>query len=63
MKALAVLGAGVSNVDYQKRLDGERKHVVATFDVQAADTVRVPKLVECLEALPAVRRIRVQHHA
>ncbi len=60
MSALAVLPATVREVEYEHRLDDERKPVVATFDVQLADTVGVPRLVEAIESVPGVRRVQVQ---
>lgn len=60
--ALTALGAKASEVEYERRLDDDKKRVVATFDVQSPDTVSVAKLVGSIESVPGVRRVRVMHH-
>lgn len=60
MTALAGLPAIVSEVEYERRLDDERKPVVATFDVQFSDRIGVPQLVEAIESVSGVRRVHVQ---
>jgi putative Mg2+ transporter-C (MgtC) family protein len=62
-ESLKKLGAKVSDVEYEKRMDDDKKHIVATLDVQFPDTISVPQLIEAIETVPGVRRIVVQHHA
>jgi putative Mg2+ transporter-C (MgtC) family protein len=61
VSALTVLGATVSEVEYERRLDDGKKRIVATFDVQFADTVGVAKIIEAVESVQGVRRVRVEH--
>ena len=58
--ALTALGAVVSELEYEKRLDDEKKRIVATFDVRYADTIDVTKLVQAVEHIAGVRRVQVQ---
>jgi putative Mg2+ transporter-C (MgtC) family protein len=60
VESLRKLGAKVSDVEYEKRLDDEKKHVVATLDVQVVDTVGALQIVQAVEAVPGVRRVAVQ---
>jgi putative Mg2+ transporter-C (MgtC) family protein len=62
VSALTELGANVSEVEYERRLDDGKKRIVATFDVQFADTVGVAKIIEAVESVQGVRRGRVEHH-
>jgi putative Mg2+ transporter-C (MgtC) family protein len=62
VSVLTELGATVSEVEYERRLDGGKKRIVATFDVQFADTVGVTKLIDGIESVQGVRRVRVAHH-
>jgi putative Mg2+ transporter-C (MgtC) family protein len=61
VSALTSLGATVSEVEYERRLDDDKKRVVATLDVQFVDTIGVAKLIEAVESVQGVRRVRVQH--
>src|SRR5580698_4617784 len=47
--ALAQLGAKVSDVEYEKRLDDADKRFVATLDVQFSDSLGVTRLIEAVE--------------
>src|SRR5580693_3188297 len=58
--ALTAIGAKVSEVEYERRLDDDKKRVVATFDVEFADTLSVANLIKSVESVPGVRRVRVQ---
>jgi putative Mg2+ transporter-C (MgtC) family protein len=58
--ALETLGATVSEVEYEKRLDAEKKRIVATFDVTSAKTIGVPELIGAIEGAGGVRRVVVQ---
>lgn len=60
MSALAALPATVSEIEYERRLDDEKKPLIATFDVQFIDSIKVHKLVEAIESVPGVRRVHVQ---
>jgi putative Mg2+ transporter-C (MgtC) family protein len=62
MSALTALGAIVADVEYERRLDDDKKRMVATFDVSFADTLSLTKLIEAIESVPGVRRVRIQHH-
>jgi putative Mg2+ transporter-C (MgtC) family protein len=62
--ALASASATVSAVNYQKRLDDERKRLSVTFDVELPagfDAIELIRLIE--EAAPGVRRVHVEHPA
>jgi putative Mg2+ transporter-C (MgtC) family protein len=64
VQALASVGAIVSGVDYQKRLDDENRRLAVTFDVQmpgALDPAELIRLIE--EAAPGVRRVKVEHQS
>jgi len=63
VEALRVIGVVAQDVKYDKRLDDEKKRVVATLDIEFADTVGIPKLIEAVEGVHGVRRIIVQHSA
>lgn len=62
VSALTAIGATVTDVEYERRLDDDKKRVVATFDVELADTTSVAKLIESVESVSGVRRVRIQHH-
>jgi len=62
VESLKKLGAKVSDVEYEKRMDDDKKRIVATLDVQFVDTIGVPQLIEAIETVRGVRRIVVQHH-
>jgi putative Mg2+ transporter-C (MgtC) family protein len=50
----------VADIEYEKRLDADKKRIVATFDVQGVDTVTVPQIIEAIESVRGVRRVLVQ---
>ena len=58
--ALEALGVKVSEVEYERRLEGDKKRVAVTLDVQFAETIPVPRLIEAIETVPDVRRVVVQ---
>jgi putative Mg2+ transporter-C (MgtC) family protein len=60
--SLKRLGAKVSDVEYEKRLEDDKRRIVATLDVQFADTIGVTRLIEAVETAPDVRRIVVRNH-
>jgi putative Mg2+ transporter-C (MgtC) family protein len=62
-EALRGIGATVAQVEYDRRFGEEKGKLVATFDVQFADTVAVTNVISAVEAVPGVRRIRVQQHS
>jgi len=62
VESLKKLGAKVSDVEYEKRLDDEKKRIVVTLDVKFADTIAVPQLIEAVETVKGVRRVVVRHH-
>jgi putative Mg2+ transporter-C (MgtC) family protein len=62
VSALTAMGARVADVEYERRLDDDKKRVVATFDVEFDDTTSVSMLIESIESVPGVRRVRIQHH-
>jgi putative Mg2+ transporter-C (MgtC) family protein len=59
--ALAKLGANVSDVEYEKRFEGDKKRIVATFDLSFAVSLSIPQLIDAIETVPDVRRVLVQH--
>jgi putative Mg2+ transporter-C (MgtC) family protein len=61
-QALRGLGATVVEVEYERHMEGDKKKIVVTMDVQLSESVPVPKLLGALESVPGVRRVRVQHH-
>jgi len=63
VEALEKLGAKVSDVEYEKRLDDDKKRLVVTLDVDFADGMTVPKLIVAVETVRGVRRVVVQHSA
>ncbi len=58
--ALTNLGAKVSDVEYERRLEDDKKRIVAKFDVSFADRIGVDQLIQAAETVPGVRRILVQ---
>jgi putative Mg2+ transporter-C (MgtC) family protein len=57
--ALKKQGVNVFDFDYDRRLDDEKKRVEVTFEMQVPDTVGVPKVIACIEAVAGVRRVQV----
>jgi putative Mg2+ transporter-C (MgtC) family protein len=58
MQTLEGLGAVVSDVDYDRRLDDKRR-VNLTIDARLPRTVTLATLVEALESRPGVRRVHI----
>ena len=58
--ALKSIGVSAHDLKYDKRLDDEKKRVLATYDVEFADTVSIARLIEAVEAVRGVRRIIVR---
>jgi putative Mg2+ transporter-C (MgtC) family protein len=61
-EALTALGAKVSYMEFEKRLEGDKKRIEATLDVQFSDKLGIPEIIEAVETVPDVRRVVVQHH-
>jgi putative Mg2+ transporter-C (MgtC) family protein len=59
---LRKLGVTSSDVEYDRRFDEAKGKLVATFDVQFAETIQVTSLIDAIESVPGVRRVRVQQH-
>ncbi|HEY8077473.1 MAG TPA: MgtC/SapB family protein [Labilithrix sp.] len=57
---LKKLGVSAADVAYERRLDVDKGKLVATFDVQFSDTVAVSTLIDAIESVDGVRRVRVQ---
>jgi putative Mg2+ transporter-C (MgtC) family protein len=57
--ALKALGAQVEDIQYERRLDDDKKRIVETLEVRVLDTVGIPKVIEAIEAVPQVRRVQV----
>jgi putative Mg2+ transporter-C (MgtC) family protein len=57
---LKVLGAHVEDIQYEHRLDDEKKRIISTFEIRVVDTVGIPKVIEAIEAVPQVRRVHVE---
>jgi hypothetical protein len=51
----------VSDVEYERRFEGDKKRIVATFDLRFAVSLSIPQLMEAVETVPDVRRVLVQH--
>jgi putative Mg2+ transporter-C (MgtC) family protein len=58
--ALESIGVVATHAKYDKRLDDEKKRVLATFDVEFADSVAIQRLIDAVEAVRGVRRIIVR---
>ncbi len=54
------IGGIVAELDYDKRLDDNKKKVSMSLDVRLPVSVGFGKVVEVLEAQPGVRRIQVR---
>ena len=59
MAALKAKGVTTSDFDYDRRLDDEKKRTEVTFDMSVPDTVGVPKVIACIEAVDGVRRVQI----
>jgi putative Mg2+ transporter-C (MgtC) family protein len=59
-EALQALGATVADVEYEKRLDDEKKRVAVTFKVKCPDSVSVARIIQAVEGIRGVRRVVVQ---
>ncbi len=62
-EALQGLGVAVADIEYEKRLDDDKKRIVVTFNVQGPDKVTVPQMMEVIEAVRGVRRVVVQQQS
>jgi putative Mg2+ transporter-C (MgtC) family protein len=60
VEALRAIKVTALDVEYDKRLDDDKKRVVATFDVQFPDHLPILKLIEAVEKVRGVRRVIVQ---
>jgi putative Mg2+ transporter-C (MgtC) family protein len=61
--SLTKLGAKVVDVEYERRLEDDKRRMTVTFDVYFAVSIGVPKLIEAIEALPDIRRVIVQQQS
>jgi putative Mg2+ transporter-C (MgtC) family protein len=61
--AIRAIGAVAVEVEYERRLEHEKKRISVTIDVHLPETVPVPKLIEAIESVAGVRRVHVQHRA
>jgi putative Mg2+ transporter-C (MgtC) family protein len=59
--ALVALGAKAQDVEYEKRLEDDKRRIVATLDVRFPETIAVMRLIEAVERVPDVKRVVVQH--
>jgi putative Mg2+ transporter-C (MgtC) family protein len=59
-EALKAVGAIATDIDYEKRLDDDKKRIVVTFEVQFPDTLPIPKIIHAVENVRGVRRVVVQ---
>jgi putative Mg2+ transporter-C (MgtC) family protein len=57
---LRAKGATISDFDYDRRLDDEKKRTDVTFDVDIPDTVGVAGVIVSIEAVDGVRRVQVE---
>jgi putative Mg2+ transporter-C (MgtC) family protein len=58
--ALKELGVTVSDFDYDRRLDDEKKRTEVTFDMSVHVKVGVSRVITCIEAVEGVRRVQVE---
>ncbi len=58
VQALRELGAIVSDMDYDRRLD-EKRRVNVTLDARVPISVGIETLVDRLEKQPGVRRVHI----
>jgi putative Mg2+ transporter-C (MgtC) family protein len=58
--SLEALGAKVSDIEYERRLEDEKKRIEATFEIRFDGSIGVPKLLETVESVPGVRRVIVR---
>jgi putative Mg2+ transporter-C (MgtC) family protein len=63
VEGLSKAGAKVSVIEYEKRLEDDKRRIVAIFDVQFADSIAISQLIEVVETVPEVQRVIVQHQA
>jgi hypothetical protein len=63
LDGLRRVGAKVSVIEYEKRLENDKRRIVAIFDVQFADSIAISQVIEAVETVPEVQRVIVQHHA
>jgi putative Mg2+ transporter-C (MgtC) family protein len=59
--ALALVGATVADIEYEKRFEDDKKRIMATFDVSFNESIGIPALIAAVETVPDVRRVLVQH--
>jgi putative Mg2+ transporter-C (MgtC) family protein len=62
IEPLTRLGATVSVVEYEQRLDDKAKRIIATLDIQFADSIGLPQLVDAIGTVRGVQRVVVRHH-
>jgi putative Mg2+ transporter-C (MgtC) family protein len=60
MTALNGQGVKVSDFDYDRRLDDEKKRTEVTFDMEVPLTLGVPKVIASIESVDGVRRVQVE---
>ena len=60
MTALKAQGVKVSDFDYDRRLDDEKKRTEVTFDMEVPLTIGVPKVITSIESVDGVRRVQVE---
>jgi putative Mg2+ transporter-C (MgtC) family protein len=60
LDALTSLAVTFADVEYEKRLDDDRKRIVVRFDVQFSDKIPIPQLIAQIERVRGVRRVLVQ---
>jgi putative Mg2+ transporter-C (MgtC) family protein len=60
MAALKEQGVTVSDFDYDRRLDDEKKRTEVVFDMAVPDTLGVAKVIACIERVDGVRRVQVE---
>jgi putative Mg2+ transporter-C (MgtC) family protein len=60
MAALKEQGVTVSDFDYDRRLDDEKKRTEVVFDMAVPDTLGVAKVIASIERVDGVRRVQVE---
>jgi putative Mg2+ transporter-C (MgtC) family protein len=61
LTGLKKLGAVVSDVEYERRLDVAKRRTRLTFDVKFPMVLAIPDLITAVEIVPGVRRVHLHH--
>jgi putative Mg2+ transporter-C (MgtC) family protein len=62
LAALGEIGAVAVDVEYDRRLEDDKRRIEAMFEVQIPLAIGVSKMIAAIESVPGVRRVQVQRH-